>query len=272
MTTSRKNGPERVGVIPAAGSGTRVSPLPCSKEIFPVGFQEISQNGGIRPKAAAQYLIENMRLAGIETVYFVLGKNKLDIPAYFGDGSIVGVPIGYLVTNRTVGVPDTLDTAYPFILGKLVLFGFPDIIFYPENAFLQLADKQKASTSDIVLGLFPAKNPKKMDMVELDPSGGIKSITVKPTETDLKYAWINAVWAHSFTEYMHAAMRDHRERSSSSDTSSAGNESSEIHIGEVIQSAISSGMTVDYVIFEQGRCLDIGTPEDLRHAVRSFSI
>jgi hypothetical protein len=34
---------EVVGLVPAGGLGTRTSPLPCSKELYPIGFmrQEI---------------------------------------------------------------------------------------------------------------------------------------------------------------------------------------------------------------------------------------
>jgi glucose-1-phosphate thymidylyltransferase len=40
-------------------------------------------------------------------------------------------------------------------------------------------------------------------------------------------------------------------------------------LGNVIQEAIHNGLTVEYVIFEQGSYLDIGTPEDLVNAIRS---
>ena len=39
---------EIIGVIPAAGRATRLGPLPCSKELFPVGFQNTDGNAGIR--------------------------------------------------------------------------------------------------------------------------------------------------------------------------------------------------------------------------------
>jgi len=29
---------EVVGIIPASGRATRIAPLPCSKELYPVGF------------------------------------------------------------------------------------------------------------------------------------------------------------------------------------------------------------------------------------------
>jgi len=53
---------ELVGLIPAAGQAKRVSPLPGSKELFPVGFREVEVGGHVqlRPKVVSQYLLDNM--------------------------------------------------------------------------------------------------------------------------------------------------------------------------------------------------------------------
>ena len=78
--------PERqvVGLVPAAGSGKRIAPLPCSKELFPIGFQLANGKSEPRAKVVSQYLLEKFRIAGITTAYIVLRKGKWDIPAYFG--------------------------------------------------------------------------------------------------------------------------------------------------------------------------------------------
>ena len=63
--------------------------------------------------------------------------------------------------------------------------------------------KQAESGADIVLGLFQAPQPHKMDMVGLDSKGQICEIQIKPTSTNFYYTWIIAVWAPSFTHFMH---------------------------------------------------------------------
>jgi glucose-1-phosphate thymidylyltransferase len=40
----------------------------------------------------------------------------------------------------------------------------------------------------------------------------------------------------------------------------------EIYMGDVIKLAIKSNILVDSVVFENGKCLDIGTPDDLQKA------
>jgi hypothetical protein len=47
---------ELVGLIPATGLAKRISPLPSSKELFPVGFQEVERDGHVRlrPRVRSQ--------------------------------------------------------------------------------------------------------------------------------------------------------------------------------------------------------------------------
>ncbi len=187
-----------VGVVPAAGWGRRVAPLPCSKEIYPVGWHVEGEQKG-RPKVAVHYLLENMRRAGARRAYVVLREGKWDIPAYLGDGRHVGLALAYLmvhVPHVPHGVPFTIDAAYPFVREAHVLFGFPDVLFRPVDAFERLLARQQATGADLVLGLFPTDRPHKMDMVELDARDHVRSLAIKPaTATSLQYTWLIAAWA-----------------------------------------------------------------------------
>lgn len=73
-----------VGLIPAAGRGTRLAPLPFSKELVPVGFQHASEGADRKPKPVSQYLLERMRLAGAQQVFFITRPGKGDIADYYG--------------------------------------------------------------------------------------------------------------------------------------------------------------------------------------------
>ena len=88
--------PKIVGLIPAAGIAERISPLPCSKEIFPIGIQTNGRKKP-RPKVVCTYLLEKMSAAGITKAHIILRKGKWDIPAYLGDGSIVNMHLSYLI-------------------------------------------------------------------------------------------------------------------------------------------------------------------------------
>jgi glucose-1-phosphate thymidylyltransferase len=111
---SFKTSPPFVGLIPAGGQGSRLAPLPCSKEILPLGFYDSPEKREQRPKVACHYLLDYMRRAGVQNAFIILRRGKWDIPAYFGNGQAVGIHLAYLVREFAFGVPFTLDCAYPF--------------------------------------------------------------------------------------------------------------------------------------------------------------
>ena len=82
------------GVIPAAGSGSRIQPLAFSKELLPVGSRWDGQVE--KPRAVGEFLIERMILAGVTHLCVVVSPGKTDIVEYFG-GSIGPVHVCYTV-------------------------------------------------------------------------------------------------------------------------------------------------------------------------------
>ena len=255
--------PNIIGLIPAGGIANRLAPLPCSKELYPVGFRKISETGGLRSKVISQYILENMRMAGITRAYFILRKGKWDIPSYYGDGTMLNMNIAYLMMNLPYGVPYTIDQAYPFIKDSKVAFGFPDIIFHPSDAFIHLVEEQESSEADLVLGLFPVENPQKFDMVEQDSTGRIKKIDIKPKKSHLKLTWIIAIWTPVFTSFLHEFVKSSKQHFIVSSEEKDTSPKAELQISDVIQNAIQSRLKVATVTFPKGHFIDIGTPEDL---------
>ncbi len=254
-----------IALIPAAGQARRLGPLPCSKEVLAVGWHR--QGGRLRPKVVSQYLLERLRAAGIERAYLILRPGKWDIPAFLGDGTAAGMALGYLMMGPPYGSPYTLDQAYPFVAGRRIALGFPDIVFEPADAYARLLAHQERSGADVVLGLFPAQSPEKMDMVETDRQGRVREIHIKPRATALRLTWIIAVWTAAFSRFMHAHLAEILE------AVRAGvypdrDRPREPHVGDVLRAALGAGMVVEALRFEQGWCLDIGTPKDLDRALQ----
>lgn len=263
---TRNAGPfqEVIGLLPAAGLGKRISPLPCSKELYPVGFRQVDEDGAIRPKVVCHYLFEKMRLAGINKAFVVLRDGKWDIPTYFGDGYMLDMNLAYLMMGLPYGAPYTADQAYPFLQNSLVAFGFPDILFGPDDAYCHLLKCQTATHADIVLGLFPADRPDTMDMVDVGEDGWVRSLVIKPPCTTLRYAWIIAVWTPAFTRYQHEFLQKHGQEVDGSGRA----QQEEMTVGHVIQAAIQDGMLGQAVIFSDNEYLDIGTSDNLLKAVK----
>lgn len=273
MTSSQQTNKRHViGLLPAGGQATRISPLPVSKELYPVGFRRLDDGtSNLRPKVVSHYLLEKMKLAGIDRAFFILRPGKWDIPAYFGDGTMLKMNLGYLLMNLPFGVPYTLDQAYPFVQNSLIALGFPDILFQPEDAFVHLLARQAKTDADVVLGLFPTDRPQKAGMVDFDTTGRVRLIIEKPPQTDLRYMWGIALWTPSFTQFLHEYLIASEPSKVPSEVDNLLPPRSEIPIGDVIQAAIDTGFQVEAEVFPEGSYLDIGTPDDLVRAISNFA-
>jgi glucose-1-phosphate thymidylyltransferase len=225
---------------------------------------------GTRPKVASHYLIECLTDAGIRKGYVIIRQGKWDIPAYWGDGNMVGMDLAYLVIEGSIGPPDTIDRANSFVKDKIVAFGFPDILFRPRDVFAKLLAKLDRSSSDVVLALMPAHDNKSMDMIDIDAHDYVRNIQLKPRKTSLKYAWFCAVWAPAFTEFLHSFLRKIRKAGGAG---LVGNRridpQGDIPVGAVLRAAIHAKLKVEGVIFPTGRYVDIGTPDTLRTAYKN---
>jgi glucose-1-phosphate thymidylyltransferase len=251
-----------VGLLPAAGRGTRLAPLPVSKEIFPVSLQTLPNTAGQRPKAVCQYLLESMAAAGISQAYVVIRRGKWDIPAYLQEGKLIGVNLAYVVIEASPNTPFTLDAASAFVAGRIVALGFPDLIFEAPEAYSRLAECHGDTRADVVLGLFPADAPASCDMVDADSGGRVRSIAIKPQTTLLTRTWGVALWTPAFTAFMHAFVQ----RGLAGNPGTRG-KAREIYVGDVIQAAIDDGMPVQAVEVSSAPYLDVGTPEGLARAL-----
>ena len=256
----KQRGQPVVGLIPAAGHATRLAPLPFSKELYPIGFRLSEDQHGLRPKVVAHYLLEKLQAAGISKVFVVLRDGKWDIPAYFSSGSMREVDLAYVMAKVPHGPPYTLDSAYAFVKDSVVAFGFPDIVFEGEFAFAELLQRQADSGADVVLGLFPAPRPEIVDMVGPDHDGRVHDLELRPARTDLNLCWAIAVWSPAFTEFLHDYLQQRTVAASSP----------ELSLGHVIRAAVRTGLRVDGVPVSDKPFHDIGTPEGLEDALRTW--
>lgn len=262
---------EVVAILPAGGRSLRLAPLPCSKEILPVGLRAMAGRVA-HLKVVSHYLLESLHNANILKGYIVIRQGKWDIPAYWGSGGMSGVDLAYVVIDGSSGPPDTIDRAYPFVKDNIVAFGFPDIVLHPSDVFVKLLDRLDCSRSDVVLGLFPAHDAKTMDMVDIDEAHRIRAIHLKPRTTQLQYAWLCAVWTPAFTEFLHQFLcrvkQDGKARMVRNRRIDA---QGDIPVGLVLKEAVRAKLKFQGVTFPRGRYIDIGTPSALSMVHRFVS-
>jgi glucose-1-phosphate thymidylyltransferase len=170
-----------LGVIPAAGAGSRIQPLAFSKELLPVG---VRLDGGVeRPRAVSEYLVERLILAGADRLCVVISPGKSDILAYYG-GSVDGVPICYAVQPSPAGLCDAVFRALPFARpGETMAVGLPDTVWFPRDALAGLPDDRLSFL------LFPVKSPQLFDAVVTDDDGAVLDIQVKTPRPTSCWVW-----------------------------------------------------------------------------------
>jgi len=246
-----------VGIVPMAGTASRLGKLPCSKEIHPVEPAVGNYDTDEPPRVVCEYLLKKMRAAGITRVYVVLRQGKWDIPAYLGDGSRHGLHLAYLMMGLPYGTPYSIDQAYPFLRHSIVALGFPDMVLAPGDVFKTLMQYRKTVDADVVLGLFPTIRPDKVDIVDVDNSGKVKQLIIKPLHTNFRFTWGVAVWTATFSRFMHEFLVSHQKIAAAE---------AELYVGDIIQAGIEYGLNIQAIQVSTHPFLDIGTADDLQKA------
>jgi glucose-1-phosphate thymidylyltransferase len=160
-----------IGIVPAAGYGTRLQPLASSKEVLPV-------NG--RP--VIDYLIERMRAAQPNELRVVTRPEKADVERR-------AVELGArVVRGEPASVSESiLLGAQGLAPSDRVLVGFPDTIWEPVDAFVRLLEVL-ADGADVALGLFRTPELTRSDVVTVD-GARVTGVHPKPIEPQSELVW-----------------------------------------------------------------------------------
>ncbi len=247
---------ERIGILPAAGRGSRLGPIPCSKEIMPLGFQSPNSKESMWfPVTTIERHLQAYALAQVGRVGVIVGRTKWDIVRYLGNGERINIPIAYFFQEKLGGMPFALDLAYSWVKDATILFSMPDTLITPLNVMARLAEHHETKRADVTLGLFQTNTPQKFGMVKLDGTGAIVDFADKPAQTALKLMWGCAAWSPKFTQFMH----DYLEESSTPNK--------EMVLSDLFLAALKAGHHFEPFQIANGHYHDIGTPESFQSAV-----
>ncbi|MBZ9996852.1 sugar phosphate nucleotidyltransferase [Mesorhizobium sp. BH1-1-4] len=170
-----------LGIVPAAGRGSRIQPLGFSKELLPVGSRLDGQTE--RPCAVSEYLVRRMVQAGVDKICFIIGSGKSDILEYYAAGYGDAAAL-FVVQPQPVGLCDAIFRAAPLVApDEVVLVGLPDTIWFPEDGFCQLPDDQLSFL------LFPVDSPEFFDAVVTDDDERVIEIQVKRQDASTNWVW-----------------------------------------------------------------------------------
>ena len=251
-----------VGILPAAGRGSRLGAIPCSKEIMPLGFRsQFPQDSEVwRPVTTIEMHLQAFRTAGVDRTAIVIGSSKFDIMRYLGNGHRYNLPLAYFYQEQLHGMPFALDIPHRWIQNDTVLFSMPDTLITPVNVMADFIKQHHARQADITLGLFPTNTPQKFGMVALDDNGRIIDFVDKPAQTDLQYMWGYAAWSPRFTSFMHDFLIH------------LSPEGPECVLSDVFLAALHQGLNIQSFTSPGSYYHDIGTPESFQAAVYEMAL
>lgn len=148
------------GCIPVGGNGSRLG-LPFSKEMLPlIGFDFY--------KPISMHVVEKMKLAGCQTIFFVHGTEyKKDILNFYSDSSFVHL------TQRE-NSPFVLNDILKILNSGTLLYGLPDTVF-EGNPFIE-SIKIQGNVSCI---FYTNNNNLKVDRINNNNKFDIKSAKTK---------------------------------------------------------------------------------------------
>jgi glucose-1-phosphate thymidylyltransferase len=161
-----------VGVIPAAGYATRLQPLECSKEVYPVGGRPVMD-----------FLVERMRAAPCTELRVVTRPEKLDVirNAARHGATVIRARPPTLADSILAGMSGLADD-------DVVLLGFPDSIWEPVDGFRQVVALLSAGW-EIGLGLFRAVDLRRYEPALLEEPDRVVGIEFKPERPSSDWLW-----------------------------------------------------------------------------------
>ncbi len=246
-STDHDTAPEWVGIIPAAGEGRRLGLGGYPKELIPIHYR---RNGAarVRPVLAIETTVAAMADAGVSTVCVVISEAKLDIVRVLSDGASLGCKIVYVVQSEARGLWDAIECGLASFAEKNILLALPDTVVEPENALKTLKASMETIHADLTLGVFPTSHPEAQAPVQHEGEK-VHAIWEKPDPAPVSNTWGIAAWNARFTAHLPQFRQCISEPQPS--------------ITHAFIQALRAEMKVSAVPFQDGRYVDLGTPEGL---------
>ena len=231
------------GLIPAAGSGTRLGPFTQAipKELLPVG-----------DKAVIEHVVEAFVIAGITDIVIVVSPNKHGLSDYFGSGKRFGVDLTYVVQDERLGLANAVAAGEHAINGSSFAVVLGDNFFSPNTVLRDLKEFHETNNADATIGVVEVTDVKRHGIIE--PDGiNVVDLVEKPDPADAP-SNLGIAGVYIFKLGIFEAIHDTKPGFKS-----------EYQLTDSIKVLVDQGAKVVYKKIA-GIHIDVGTPEDLMRA------
>ncbi|MCJ7445876.1 MAG: sugar phosphate nucleotidyltransferase [Methanotrichaceae archaeon] len=230
------------GLIPAAGSGTRLGPFTNAipKELLPVG-----------EKAVIEHVVEAMKLAEVDEIAIVVSPHKHGISDYLGSGKRFGVKLTYVVQDERLGLANAVLSAEHVIDDRFVVV-LGDNFFFPKSFLIDLISYHSNENAEATLGVIEVEDVTRHGIIR-SKGNYITDIIEKPSP-DLAPSKLGSAGIYIFEASIFDAIRRTKPGIKG-----------EFHLPDSIKVMIDDKKKVIYKILD-GIHIDVGTPMDLMKA------
>jgi len=228
-----------LGLIPAAGGGTRLGPFTNAipKELLPVGN-----------KAVIEHVVEAMKLADITEIVIVISPHKHGLSDYLGSGRRFGVKFTYVVQDERKGLADAVLSGEHVIDGSFVVV-LGDNFFRPKEFLRDLVSYHIDQRADATIGVAEVEDVTRHGMIM--PEGNrIVDIIEKPSIEEAPSTF-GSIGAYVFESSIFDAIRKTKP-----------GYKGEYQLTDSIKVAVDEGRKVLFKKID-GIHIDVGTPADL---------
>lgn len=239
MRGSGRNMLVKQGLIPAAGSGTRLGPFTNAipKELLPVG-----------DKAVIEHVVVAMEMAGITDIVIVVSPHKHGISDYLGSGHKFGVNLTYVVQDERLGLANAVLAGEHAIDGSFaVVLG--DNFISPKSFLRELIAYHVKKKADATVGVGEVKDVTRHGVIKPD-GDRILDMVEKPLPEQAP-SRLGAVGMYAFETTIFDAIKE-------TEPGFKG----EFQLTDSLRLSIQSGKRVLYRKLD-GVHIDVGTPRDL---------
>lgn len=229
------------GVILHGGAGTRLRPLTFSgpKQLIPVANKPVSQ-----------YVLEDLRDAGIRDIAIVLGETYPELVRdHYGDGSRFGVRITYVYQGKPLGIAHAVGLCRDFVGGDRFVVYLGDNLL--QHGVKRYVEAFEGGGYDAYVLLKEVEDPTRFGVAKFDEGGRLAGFVEKPREPPSRYALVGVYF---FSPAVFDVIGELK-------PSWRG----ELEITDALQLMLDRGYRVGYS-FVEGWWLDTGKKDDVLHA------